>query len=157
MGFVTIWWYIEGLKESGAQYQTNYHVELWSMEWVGCTNSQLLLKDGTYITCNMECWFCPSWWKRKDRLIINLWILYVSGIKVHVSGGFFLFFYVLFHVPMISKSGEFTYNKWVQGSKIVYFYLFISLCSPQVLYAYCPHIRLVQWRTMLKVKMTCQI
>jgi hypothetical protein len=67
VGFVTIWWcYIEWLKEGGAQHQISYHVELWSMEWVGCTNSHELLEDGAYITNNMECWFYPSWWKGEE-------------------------------------------------------------------------------------------
>jgi hypothetical protein len=67
VGFVTIWWcYVEGLREGGAQHQRNYHVNLWSIEWVGCTNSHELLEDGTYITSNMECWFCPSWWKGEE-------------------------------------------------------------------------------------------
>ena len=66
VGFNTIWWcYIEGLKEGGAQLQTNYNVELWSMKRVGCTYNHKLLEDGAYITSNMECWFCPIWWKGK--------------------------------------------------------------------------------------------
>ena len=36
----------------------------------------------------------------------------------------FLFFYVPSRVPMISTSGEFTYNKWMQGLKIVHFTMF---------------------------------
>ena len=33
----------------------------------------------------------------------------------------FFLFHVLSRVPMISTSGDFTYNEWVQGSKIVHF------------------------------------
>ena len=33
----------------------------------------------------------------------------------------FLFSHVSSRVPMISTSGEFTYNEWVQESKIVHF------------------------------------
>ena len=33
----------------------------------------------------------------------------------------FLFSHIPSRVPIISTSDEFTYNKWVQGSKIVHF------------------------------------
>ena len=84
--FVTIWWcYLEGLKEGGAQYQTGYHVELWSMEGVGCTNSQGLLEDGVYITCNMECWFCPIWWKEEEYYVRRLRWTWCSNFKVTIG------------------------------------------------------------------------
>ena len=68
MGFIAVWWcYIEGLKEGGAQHKACYHLELWSMEWVGCINSHELLEDDAYITYNMECWLCPSWWKGEEQ------------------------------------------------------------------------------------------
>ena len=62
-----------------------------------------------------------------SRVILNLWIFYVthSGIKIHVPCASL---FVPLHIPMISTSGEFTYNEWVQGSKTAHYYVLPPLC-----------------------------
>ena len=44
----------------------------------------------------------------------------------------FLFSDVLSRVPMISTSSEFTYNEWVQGSKIVHFTMLAPYKGPPI-------------------------
>ena len=60
----------------------DYHVESWSMKWIMCTDSQELLKDGTYITCNMECWFCLGWWKENEYSAKRIIWAWCSDFKV---------------------------------------------------------------------------
>jgi hypothetical protein len=80
--------YIEGLKETGAEHQTSYHVELWNMEWVRCTYSKELLKDGMYITCNMNCWFPlvdKMEKKRMKKRIRGVWCLWLGHDEMPIN------------------------------------------------------------------------